>query len=138
MPIEKSAGAVVFRREMGTIKYLLLHYELGHWDLPKGHIEKGENPEDAARREIFEETGIKNINFISGFRQAIRYYFRAEGKTILKFVVFYLAETKIKEIKISEEHQGFLWLSYEEALRQLTFKNAKDVIKKTDSFLRIL
>jgi bis(5'-nucleosidyl)-tetraphosphatase len=135
MPVEKSAGAVIFRKEKDTIKYLLLHYELGHWDLAKGHIEKGEDEIATIKREVEEETGLKDIKFIRGFREAIKYYFRVEGKTILKFVTFYLAETKTKEIKISEEHQGFLWLSYKEALRQLTFKNAKDVLKKANDFL---
>jgi len=56
MPTEKSAGAVIFRKEPSsakattgkkyTVKYLLLHYAARHWDLPKGHIEKGEKPED--------------------------------------------------------------------------------------------
>ena len=51
MPIEKSAGAVIFRKQNDAILYLLLHYEAGHWDLAKGHIEKGESLEETARRE---------------------------------------------------------------------------------------
>ena len=42
MPREKSAGAVIFRREDSKIYYLLLHYTARHWDLSKGHIEEGE------------------------------------------------------------------------------------------------
>lgn len=42
MPVEKSAGAVIFRKEEGKIYYLLLHYQARHWDFPKGHLEKGE------------------------------------------------------------------------------------------------
>lgn len=144
MPIEKSAGAVIFRREpfessqgkKTEFFYLLLHYRARHWDLPKGHIEKGEKPEDAAKREIEEETGIKEIEFVSGFKETIKYFYKRDGKNFFKIVVFFLAETKMKKVKISYEHRGFKWLSYEKALKQLTFKNAKDVLKKANRFLK--
>ena|SRR3989338_6723124 len=135
MPVEKSAGAVIFRKEKNIILYLLLHYEAGHWDLAKGHIEKGENEIATIKREVEEETGLKDIAFIKGFREVIKYYFRVEGKTILKFVTFYLAETETKEIKISKEHRGFLWLPYDKALKQLTFKNAKQILQKANDYL---
>jgi len=135
MPIEKSAGAVIFRKQNDAILYLLLHYEAGHWDLAKGHIEKGENEIATIKREVDEETGLKDIKFIRGFREVIKYYFRVEGKTILKFVVFYLAETERKEIKISEEHKSFAWLPYQEAIKQLTFKNAKQILQKANDYL---
>jgi len=135
MPIEKSAGAVVFRREGDKIYYLLLHYEAGHWDFPKGHIEKGETIEETARREVEEETGLKDIKFIEGFKEWIKYFFKLKGKNIFKIVTFLLAETKQKEIKISWEHIGFKWLPYEEALKQLTFKNSKEILKKAHQYL---
>jgi 8-oxo-dGTP pyrophosphatase MutT (NUDIX family) len=140
MPIEKSAGAVVFRKNK-EIKYLLLHYPTGsraskdYWDLPKGHIEKGEKPMVTAKREIAEETGLKDVGFIDGFKETIKYFFKWEGKSILKFVTFYLAEAKTKDVKISWEHIGFKWLPYQEALGQLTFKNAKEILKKANQFL---
>lgn len=135
MPVEKSAGAVIFRKEKDTIKYLLLHYELGHWDLPKGHIEKKEKPEQAAAREVEEETGIKNIEFIPGFKETIKYFYKREGKNFFKIVVFFLAQTKAEKVKISYEHKGFKWLPYEKALGQLTFQNAKNILKKANGFL---
>lgn len=138
--VEKSAGVMVFRKEKDKIFYLLLHYssrraEKNYWDLPKGHIEKGEKPEDAAKREVEEETGLKDVEFIKGFKETIKYFFKWEDENILKFVTFYLAETKTKKIKVSSEHQGFEWLSYEEALQRLTFENARGVLKKSDEFL---
>lgn len=136
MPIEKSAGAVIFRKQGGKIYYLLLHYRARHWDLPKGHIEKGEKPKEAARREIKEETRIEDIKFISGFKETIKYFYKRYGKSFFKIVVFFLAETKAKKVKISYEHKSFKWLPYENALEQLTFQNAKDVLKKADDFLR--
>jgi len=142
MPVERSTGAIVFRKEEGKIHYLLLHYpsvshraKKEYWDLPKGHIERGEKLEDTVRREVEEETGLKDIEFMDGFKETIRYFFRFEEKNILKFVTFYLVQTHNKDVKISGEHLGFQWLPYEEATEKLTFKNAKEIIRKANEFL---
>ena len=137
MLIEKSAGAVIFRKEKGIIRYLLLRYHRGtrtpnpYWDFAKGHIDK---ELEAAKREIFEETGLQDIKFISDFKEVIKYSFKIKNKTILKTVVFFLAETKTKEIKISQEHIGYKWLPYKQTLEQLTFENAKEILKKANTF----
>jgi 8-oxo-dGTP pyrophosphatase MutT (NUDIX family) len=143
MPVERSAGAVIFRKEKDTIKYLLLEYpstkrgaKSNYWDFPKGIIEKGEKEIETVKREVFEETGLKNIEILEGFKEKIKYFFKFEGKTILKFVTFYLAETKEKEVKISFEHIGYEWLPFEKAVERLSFKNAKEILKKAHQFLR--
>lgn len=141
MPLEKSAGAIVFRQEKKENYYLLLHYpssskaKKDYWDLPKGHIERGEEEIETVKREVEEETGLKEIEFVNGFKEQIRYFFKFEGKNILKFVVFYLAQTDKKDIKISGEHLGYEWLSFDKAIEKLTFKNAKEVLKKADDFI---
>ncbi len=141
MPREKSAGVIIFRKEEGNIYYLLLHYPVGsrtskdYWDFSKGHVEKGEEEREAASREAEEETGIKELEFRPGFKEQIEYFFKFKGETVFKTVVFYLAETKTKEIKISFEHIGYQWLSYEEAQEQLTFDNAKTILKKANDFI---
>ena len=63
MKHEKSAGAVVFRKEKEPL-YLLLHYEAKHWDFPKGHVEENESDNETVKREVEEETGIKDIEII--------------------------------------------------------------------------
>jgi 8-oxo-dGTP pyrophosphatase MutT (NUDIX family) len=141
MSLEKSAGAVIFRKEGDKIYYLLLHYpsssktKRGYWDLPKGHIEKGEKIEDTAKREVREETGLTDISFVGGFKEGIKYFFRLKGENIFKIVTFLLAETRIKEVKISFEHIGAEWLLYEKAIERLTFKNAKEILKKANEYL---
>ncbi len=145
MPQEKSAGAIIFRRVNNVPHYLLLHYPSGHWEFAKGHIEVGEKPEQAAIREIAEETGIKNIVLIPGFKQYAKYFFKktydliGEAKKtapwIFKLVVFYVAETNVEEVVISSEHQGYVWLPLEEALKKLTFKNAKLLLTKANNFI---
>jgi len=131
---EKSCGAVIFR-EIKERKYLLLHYPHEHWDFPKGNIEKGEKEEETVAREVEEETGIKKIKFIRGFKEKISYFYRSKGNLISKEVIFFLVETKEKDVKISFEHKGFEWLNYEDALKRLTFKNAKEILKKSESYL---
>ena len=141
MPVEKSAGAVILRREGNKIYYLLLHYPSNakapreYWDFPKGHIEKGEKEIDTVKREVFEETGLKDIKFVEGFKEWIKYFFKHKGKNVFKIVTFLLAEAETEEVKISPEHIGYKWLPYKEALKQLKFKNAREILKKANDFL---
>ncbi len=133
--MERSAGAVVFRKEKNETYYLLLHYQAGHWDFPKGHIEEGESLKQTAIREIVEETGITDIVFLDGFKEKIEYFFKLENKAIFKVVMFFLAQTRTRGVNLSFEHTDFKWLSYKEALAQLTYKNAKEILKKAHNFL---
>lgn len=133
--VEKSCGAVIYRLDGARRLYLLLHYAEGHWDFPKGHVEEGEGEEETALREILEETGIADLTFEPAFREGISYYFKREGGLVPKEVVFFLAQTKKKEIKLSSEHVGFVWLPYESALKKLTYNNAKEMLKKAENAL---
>ncbi|MBI4380388.1 MAG: NUDIX domain-containing protein [candidate division NC10 bacterium] len=134
MPREISAGMILFRRTPEP-SYLLLHYESGHWDFPKGHIESGEDPEETAKRELQEETGISEIHLLDGYKQALRYFFRQKGIGIFKVVIFFLAETTQSEVTLSTEHVGFDWLPYDAALARLTFKNSRDLLIKANEHL---
>lgn len=135
MPVERSAGAVIFRREGKKIIYLLLHYEEGHWDFPKGHIEKGEETEETVRREIEEEARISELTFIPGFKETIRYFFQHKGKRILKFVAYLLAETRQKEVTLSHEHVAHAWLPFGEAKGKITFSTSRKVLEKANHYL---
>jgi len=131
---ETSAGAVLFYADK-LIEYLLLHYEAGHWDFPKGAIEPGESEIDTVRREVWEETGIRDIEIIPGFRKVIQYFYRKSSQLVRKTVIFYLARSPTKEVTISYEHVGYVWLDYDNALRKLTFKTAKDTLMEAHNFL---
>src|SRR3989338_1041781 len=134
MKQERSAGAIVFKKGKELI-YLLLHYEMGHWDFPKGKIESGEKDLETVKREIQEETCIKDIEVLKEFKEKIHYYYKFEGELITKTVVFYLAKTDTEKINLSFEHIGFIWLPYEKAIEKLTYKNAKEILKKVNDFL---
>ena len=131
---EKSCGAVVFAKTP-EIKYVLLQYEAGHWDFVKGNVEKGETEKDTTVRELGEETGIKDARFIEGFREKIGYYYKRQGATIYKEVVFFLMESPATRVTLSFEHIGYAWLTYDGAMEKLTFKNARDVLQKAQQFI---
>ena len=128
---EKSAGIVV----VNDGKFLLLLYDAGHWDFPKGHIEKDESSEQAALRELKEETGISDAEILPGFAESIHYFFKKEGRLVSKDVVFFAARTKTSDVKLSFEHKDFIWLPFNGALAKLTYKNAKEVLRKVEVFL---
>ena len=136
MAQEKSCGAVVYKSQKdGSAKYLLLHYEAGHWDFPKGNQEKNEKEEQAAAREIKEETGIEDIEFLDGFKEAIKYFYKKGEETVYKEVVFFLIQSATEKVELSREHVGYAWMSYEHAQKKLTFNTSKDLLRKANQFL---
>jgi len=151
MPREKSAGIILFRMENNEPHYLLLHYapsekgRKGHWGFTKGHVEKGETDEQAARRETAEETGIRELKILPGFKRSEKYFFKRvyglKGKArekapwVFKLVIFFLAQTHIENVQLSHEHIGFVWLPYKEAHKKITFKNSKELLKRANDFV---
>ena len=135
MGTEKSAGIVLFRNNAGKNEFLLLNYPQGHWDFVKGKIEQNEIPHETALRETKEETGIVNIEFLDGFKESVEYDFRFKKENIHKKVIFFLAKTDEKNIRLSHEHNDYLWLEYNDALKKTTFENAKNVLIKANEFL---
>ncbi len=115
-PRKRSAGVVVVRFVDGEPRYLLLR-AYRYWDFPKGEIEPGETPLQAARREVREETGLTDLRFRWGedFRETPPY-----GKG--KVARYYLAESPSGEVTLPvhpelgrPEHHEFRWLPYAEA-----------------------
>ena len=135
MGTEKSAGIVLFRNDSDKNEFLLLNYPQGHWDFVKGKIEQNETSHETALRETKEETGITNIEFVDGFEESVEYDFRFKKEDIHKKVIFFLAKTNEKNIKLSHEHNDYIWLEYNDALKKTTFENAKNVLTKANEFL---
>lgn len=132
---EKSCGAVVYLKKDNNVNYLLLHYEAGHWDFVKGNVEPNESEKSTVLRELQEETGIVDAQFIEGFKERVEYVYRRQGATIHKEVIFYLMETHTEKVELSFEHVGFVWLDYQHAIEKLNFSNAKNVLQKAQEFL---
>jgi bis(5'-nucleosidyl)-tetraphosphatase len=135
--LEKSCGVILYRENEEGRQYLLLHYPSGHWDFPKGHVEEFDSSEeDTAQRELEEETGIKEVEFDSEYKESMYYEFnRGRKERVKKTVVYFLAKTKELDVTISHEHKNFNWKKYEPALEQLTFENARDLLRKAESHL---
>ena len=132
---ETSAGVVLFRKENEKFLFLLLHYPSGHWDFVKGKMEKGELEKETAIRETEEETGITDVKFLDNFEEWIQYNFQFEGELVNKKVVFFLGETKTRDVKISHEHLNYTWMDYTTAMEKTTFENAKTVLSKSYELL---
>lgn len=135
--IVKSAGAVIFREENGNMKYLLLkHKRRGHWGFPKGRIKNRETEKDAALREIKEETGIKNMKFIS-FRKKEKYIYNLKNKKFHKEVIYFLAKTKEGKIKLSNEHIKYSWTNFEDTIKKIEKENLKQLVNRVHRILVI-
>ena len=128
---EKSCGIILINKD----NVLLLHYPSGHWDFPKGHVDGDEKEEDTAKRELFEETGIKDVIFIDGFRYATSYHYRRGRHIYHKKVVYFLGKTSINDVVISHEHQGFKWCGWNESQETLTFVNSRIILSEAEAFL---
>lgn len=142
MKREFSAGVVVYHQTPQHRYYLLIKhgpqawYGAGHWDFPKGHIEKGENKQQAALRELKEETGLE-LTLQEGFEHTFSYFFK-NSKThdlIHKDVYFFIAPSPHKDITLSFEHSDFAWLSFDKAMEKLTYKNAQELLTAVDAWL---
>ena len=133
---EKSCGAVVFIKKENSTRYLLLNCAAGHWDFVKGNVELNETEKETVLHELKEETGITEATFLDGFKETIAYFYRRQGLTVHKEVVFFIIETHTEKVTLSFEHVGYIWLDYQHAMEKLNFKNAKDVLQKAHDFLK--
>jgi len=142
---ERSAGVVVFLHGDGhptpqqigdsSRRFLLLNYGR-HWDFAKGHVEPGETDHQAAVRELFEETGISDAKFVEGFVREVDYYFRSSRHGVVhKTVVFFLATTATTEVKLSDEHIGFTFLDFDQAITKVSYASAREILRAAAGFL---
>jgi bis(5'-nucleosidyl)-tetraphosphatase len=131
-----SAGIIVYHEQNKNITYLLLQYLHEHWDFVKGKIEPGESRYDAALRELYEETGITSITLDPHFSASLSYvYTERDGVVTKKTVDFLIGHTSETHITLSSEHLDSAWLSFQEALARLTFKNAQEILSAAHAYI---
>ena len=133
MKKEKSCGNIVFKKENGVLKVLLIHHNLGHYGMPKGHVELGETEEETALREVFEETGISSY-IIDGFRKMITY---SPKENVIKDVIYFVGETNDFETtpQISEVSEAF-FTETSKAVELVTHEEEKKVLEKAIEFYK--
>ena len=134
MSVEHSCGAVVFTREGGGIRYVIIRSLEGISGFPKGHMEPGETEEQTALREIREEVGL-NVAIIPGFRHEVSYPL-PKKPGVTKRVTYFLAEYAGQEIRPQpEELAGAALMEYEEAMEAFDRENNRMVLAKARAFL---
>ena len=138
MITEKSAGAIIYNTK--NKKLLLLFREAkdkykDSWDFPRGLVEE-EDEKSTVEREIKEETGINNVEFVPKFREVISFFYRRDEELVKKEIIYYLVMTKQDEIETSYEHDDYKWLDFEDAIKLLTHKSSKEILKKANEFLK--
>lgn len=125
---EKSCGAVLFKDG----KVLIEHMAIGHYSIPKGHVESCDLSEiDTAKREIAEELGVK-AEIIPGFRERVVY---SPNDGTIKEVVFYCAKAKDGELTLQkEEVADAYWLSPADAMRVVSHDSDRHIVAKASYF----
>lgn len=127
---------MVYCLEEGEPLYLLLRsVSDGYWGLPKGKVDPGETDEQAARRELAEETGITDFEPRDGFGRTITYSFSRCGEEIHKTVRYFLTRVGSREVEISPEHCESGWLTMRKAQERIPFANLRQVLQAADRFI---
>ncbi len=135
MTTEKSCGAVVFTKENGHVRYIIIESKEGVYGFPKGHIEQAETEIQTALREIKEETGL-TVSVIDGFRAEDSYSFTRNGQLITKSVVYFLAEYSDQSPTAQEAELNSVHLmDFEAAISAFQFDGSKEILKQAHTFL---
>jgi 8-oxo-dGTP pyrophosphatase MutT (NUDIX family) len=134
-PNRLSAGVVVVHRKDGAWRYLVMRC-FRYWDFPKGMVDAGEKPLEAAIREVREESSIETLDFAWGYE-----YVETPPYSGGKVARYYLAASPgdAVHLPISEElgfpeHDEFRWLPYQEA-RALLGPRVRAVLDWAEGFL---
>lgn len=126
---DESFGIVPLSRKTGEWRvFLIQHLHGRYWGFPKGHAEAKETPQEAAQRELFEETGLKVTQFLPFEPLEEQYQFVFEGKRIHKRVAYYLAEVEGTVILETQEIQDGGWYTLSAGLERLTHPEGKNIL----------
>ena len=97
--------------------------------LPKGHLDGDETPEDAARREVAEETGVQAE--LVGELGDVHYRYERKGRRVAKVVRFYLFRYLSGDVADHDhEIEEARWISLEQALEELTYAGEKEMVER--------
>lgn len=136
MKYVESVGIITYTIQNDSIQYLLLLSDTGCWDFPKGHIESGETKRETALRELQEETGL-TAQLDDTFEQSLSYVYpgyqnkQETHKTDYMFVGKAFRTT----ITLSPEHTDYAWLTYDQALKQITYDDTRELFKKAHEYI---
>ncbi|NOT49232.1 MAG: NUDIX hydrolase [Acidobacteria bacterium] len=135
-----SAGGVAYRADNGKVEIAIILTTPEHrWQLPKGIIDEGETPEQAALREVREEAGIDTE--LSDELDRTEYWFTAERdgarSRFHKYVHWFLLRYTGGDVGDHDhEVEEARWVEVGEALKMLVFKNERDIVEKAVGIIR--
>ena len=130
---ESSCGAVVFRMINGCRRFLLIkNKRSNNWGFPKGHIEKGENEIQTAKREVNEETGL-HINIFEDFSSTSEY--KIAGRVEKRVTIFLASTSDTSTVIQQEEIEDYIWLDFDKAFSTLKFENDKSILISAKEYL---
>ncbi|HAZ15583.1 MAG: hypothetical protein A2Y28_03445 [Chlamydiae bacterium GWC2_50_10] len=139
MQEETSYGIIPFSLQNGEWKvFLILHKEGNHWGFPKGHKKEGESSEQAASRELYEETGLRIEKFLLKESLSEQYVFLRSGERILKRVFYFPAVVNTAFLLQKEEILKGVWMPFSRAMETLTFPEGRALFKEVLHELRPL
>ncbi len=130
-----SAGAIILREVEGKLKIALAQHQraIKTWVLPKGHVEEGESVEEAALREIFEETGLDNVQLIKHLGTIMRESVKSSGDVEQKTIHFYLAYALSNRQSPGPSDLSFTdarWFAPEEAIELLPYEGERAFLRE--------
>ncbi|MFH1311136.1 MAG: NUDIX domain-containing protein [Nanoarchaeota archaeon] len=142
MKYRKALFIVTFARDKKEIKYLILKRKLHWkgWEFPKGAIEKKESIIKTIKRELKEETGLKELK-IKEFNFSGKYNYNRiyQDRPKIKGQTFslYAVEVKKRKIKVDNiEHNDYKWVDFEKALMMLKWSNQKKSLKIVNKWIK--
>ncbi len=127
---EPTAGGIVFRRgKDNKIEILLIQDAKDRWTIPKGHIEEGEAAKETAKREINEETGLKEMNVLNWLGK-INFRYRRGNSLVLMTTEIFLVQAKGDTDDLTPEDwmNGIKWFSAHEALDKIAYEDISKLI----------
>lgn len=133
---EVSAGGIVFRRSAGGVRFLLIRDSYRNWGFPKGHLEATESPDEAATREVREETGLSRLTLVAPV-DVIDWHFRFRGRVVHKVCHFYLIEAvggHPRPLR-KEGITACRWFDFEKATSLVSYDNARTVLARARAML---
>jgi 8-oxo-dGTP pyrophosphatase MutT (NUDIX family) len=134
---EVSAGGVVVRD--GQVVVIVPTRRAANGNavlaLPKGHVDPGETPEQAARREVREEAGVEAA--LVGALGEVRYWYQRDGRRIPKVVSFFLFDYVAGDVGDHDhEVEEARWMPLDQAARELTYKGEREMVQRAVGFRR--
>lgn len=129
-----SAGGIVYFRDQIL---LISTLQATRWQLPKGHVERGESPAQAAVREIREETGVYGL--VVADLGPLEYRYRGrQGRKIHKRVDYFLCSYISGSTDDFDRHEvsGAQWMPWQQALELLTFDNERELVRRAHRIWR--